>query len=148
MSSLAARLRQARKRVGVELSQTELAEKAGVSQGTVGNIEGGKRGGLESLPLLAEALGVRYRWLRDGEEPMFSSDRPWPFPNIEPERFEKLADWQRFEIQGVVRERIDSFERPAPVVKARPLEVAEKTPFEPPNEAVVTSRDGKKRRSA
>lgn len=35
----------------------------------------------------------------------------WPFPGIDPQRFQKLTETERIELQGVVRERIESFER-------------------------------------
>ena len=56
------------------LTQAKLAKLVGVSQGTIGNIESGKRDGQNSLANIAIALGVRYRWLRDGEGPMDSVD--------------------------------------------------------------------------
>lgn len=34
----------------------------------------------------------------------------WPFPDIEPERFDDLSPNQKIEIQGLVRERIERFE--------------------------------------
>lgn len=34
----------------------------------------------------------------------------WPFPNIDRERFDRLEDWQRTEIQGLVRKAITDFE--------------------------------------
>lgn len=37
-------------------------------------------------------------------------DSDWPFPNINPERFTSLRDWQKTEIQGKVRELIKDFE--------------------------------------
>jgi transcriptional regulator with XRE-family HTH domain len=64
MDSIASRLAEARKKKG--WTQEQLAKEAGVSQGTVGNIESGARRSLGSLPRLAEALGVPHNWLRDG----------------------------------------------------------------------------------
>lgn len=34
----------------------------------------------------------------------------WPFPEIDRERFDRLDDWQRIEIQGLVRNAIKDFE--------------------------------------
>lgn len=47
----------------------------------------------EFSPRLAKQLGNR-----------------WPFPGIEPERWETLLPDERIEIQGVVRERMEAFE--------------------------------------
>lgn len=64
MDSIASRLAAARTNKG--WTQAQLAKEAGVSQGTVGNIESGVRRSHGSLPRLAEALGVSHNWLRDG----------------------------------------------------------------------------------
>jgi SOS-response transcriptional repressor LexA len=69
MTTIAARLREAR--LEKDWSQDVLAKKSGVSQGTIGNIESGARRSLGSLPRIAEALGIRNNWLRDGELPKF-----------------------------------------------------------------------------
>lgn len=66
--SLPRRLRRARKLR--TLSQEALATAAGVSRGTIGNIEAGLRDGASSLASIAHALGVRYFWLRDGDGDM------------------------------------------------------------------------------
>jgi len=66
MDSIASRLTAARKKKG--WTQGQLAKSAGVSQGTVGNIESGVRMSHGSLPRLAEALEVPHNWLRDGGE--------------------------------------------------------------------------------
>ena len=65
MDKLRSRLVYARDLRG--LSQTALAKLAGVSQGTIGNIEAGLRDGASSLASIAHALNVRYFWLRDGD---------------------------------------------------------------------------------
>lgn len=77
MDSLPSRLLHAR--TARDLSQPALAKLAGVSQSTVGNIEAGIRGGASSLALLANALQVRYLWLRDGDGPMDLPATEWPF---------------------------------------------------------------------
>jgi len=73
MSTLAQRLKEARLAKGEIWSQKHLAIVAGVSTGTIGMMESGKRGNKESipgtLPQIAKALGVRYEWLAHGEEP-------------------------------------------------------------------------------
>lgn len=69
VTTIATRLKSARIEMG--WSQDVLAKKSGVSQGTVGNIEAGIRRSYGSLPRIAEALGVRNNWLRDGELPKY-----------------------------------------------------------------------------
>lgn len=68
VDTLPSRLAHARKLRG--LSQDKLAQAAGVSQSTIGNIEAGIRDGASSLTAIADALQVRYWWLRDGTGPM------------------------------------------------------------------------------
>lgn len=68
LKSLAERLKWARDRK--EWSQPHLAVVAGVSTSTVGMIENGHRQNKGSLPALAQALDVRYRWLHFGELPV------------------------------------------------------------------------------
>lgn len=72
MSTPAARLKHARKLRG--MNQIQLAEKAGVATGTVGNIESGKRGIKSSALALARALSVSPDWLATGDGPMEPSD--------------------------------------------------------------------------
>lgn len=67
VDSIASRLIKAR--TDKDLSQQALANLAGVSQSTIGNIEAGLRKSRGSLPQIAEALGVRLKWLSDGEMP-------------------------------------------------------------------------------
>ena len=68
MDSLSSRLKHARRER--KLSQSALAGLSGVSQAAIGNIEAGIRGGGPSLASIANALAVRYFWLRDGEGDM------------------------------------------------------------------------------
>lgn len=64
VKELADRVAWARARLG--LSQEQLAEKAGVSQGTIGNIESGLRKKPREVVALATALEVRPEWLTSG----------------------------------------------------------------------------------
>lgn len=68
MSTPAERLKHARKLR--QMNQTQLAVKAGVATGTVGNIESGKRGIKASALSLARVLNVNPDWLATGEGPM------------------------------------------------------------------------------
>jgi len=65
MSSIAERLRQARE--DADLTQPALAMRAGVSQGTIGNIEAGIRKRPRDLVSIALALGVSPEWLETGK---------------------------------------------------------------------------------
>lgn len=68
MNTPAERLKHARKLRG--LNQIELAAKAGVATGTVGNIEAGKRGIKSSALAFSKALSVSPDWLATGEGEM------------------------------------------------------------------------------
>lgn len=68
LKTLAERLVWARTRK--DWTQPHLATVAGVSTSTVGMIETGQRQNKGSLPALAEALGVRHKWLLAGEGPV------------------------------------------------------------------------------
>lgn len=68
MKTIADRLKFARLRKG--WVQSQLAVNAGVSTGTIGNIESGARQSKGSLPQIAEALGISHKWLADGVGPM------------------------------------------------------------------------------
>jgi phage repressor protein C with HTH and peptisase S24 domain len=72
MNTIATRLKYLRDRKG--WTQTQLAVVADVSQGTVGNIEAGKRAGKGSLIKLARVLDASLDWLIDGEGPMLISE--------------------------------------------------------------------------
>lgn len=52
-------------------TQAQLAVASGVSTGTIGNIESGARQSKGSLPQIAEALGIRHKWLAYGEGQMW-----------------------------------------------------------------------------
>lgn len=68
MKTIADRLKIARGRRG--WTQAQLAIAAGVSTGTVGNIESGARQSPGSLPKLAKALEVNHDWLSYEDGPM------------------------------------------------------------------------------
>lgn len=66
VNTIAERMKEARERAG--LSQPALAERAGVSQGTIGNIESGIRKRPRELLAIAAALGVSPEWLENGKD--------------------------------------------------------------------------------
>lgn len=108
MDSLASRLQAAREEKG--WTQTQLAKAAGISQGTIGNIEAGIRGGAESLALIAEALGVRYRWLRDGDLPARTDAGQWPFEAFSLARFSALSDRQKGRVEQAALDALQQCE--------------------------------------
>lgn len=65
--TIAERLKQTREHLG--MSQGDLAKAAGVSQGTIGNVESGIRKAPRELLAIAKALGVPPEWLKDGKGP-------------------------------------------------------------------------------
>ena len=68
VNSIADRLKKAREAAG--LTQPELATRAGVSQGTIGNVEAGLRKQPRGLLDIARALNVSPQWLATGTGPM------------------------------------------------------------------------------
>ena len=64
MDTIAKRIKETR--TGRDLTQKELAKKAGVSQGTIGNLESGARTSPRHLVQIANALGVTAEWLQSG----------------------------------------------------------------------------------
>ena len=74
-SSIGDRVRIARKAAG--LTQSELANRVGVQTQTVSQYETGviKDILLSTAAKIADATGVRVRWLADGEEPMRDPDQ-------------------------------------------------------------------------
>lgn len=79
MKTLAERLLFARESKGKLWTQAHLATAAGVSTGTIGNLESGARGAKSataSLYPIAKALGVNYDWLATGEGEMLPSTPP------------------------------------------------------------------------
>lgn len=64
VNTLAQRLKEAREALG--LSQEQLAQLAGVSQGTIGNIESGTRKRPREIVAIAKAVKVNPEWLLKG----------------------------------------------------------------------------------
>lgn len=72
-SEHASRLKKARARK--DITQTQLAKAAGISQGTIGNIESGIRGFGASVVKLASVLEVSPQWLATGEGEMATTNK-------------------------------------------------------------------------
>lgn len=83
MKTLAERLKYARDRKG--WTQAQLALAADLSTGTVGNIEAGLRQAKGSIPQIAEALGVSYRWLATGAGEIDDKASPGAVNGLSPE---------------------------------------------------------------
>lgn len=66
-----------RLREAANLTQGELAARAGVSQGTIGNLETGMRKHPRALVAIARALGVTAAYLETGREEAREPDAPW-----------------------------------------------------------------------
>lgn len=73
LGTMGGRVKSARKAAG--LSQKQLAEKTGLAQGTISDIEKDKHGSGYAAELGA-ALGVEALWLRTGQEPRKRSRGP------------------------------------------------------------------------
>jgi transcriptional regulator with XRE-family HTH domain len=71
MNKISDRLKEARSQK--KWNQAQLALAAGVSPGTIGNIESGTRQAKGSLPQIAKALGVSHDWLANGEGGMLGN---------------------------------------------------------------------------
>ena len=67
MTDLAERLKEARTTSG--MSQVELADRSGVSQSTIANIESGRNEGSKHIVKIAEALNHNVHWLMYGKLP-------------------------------------------------------------------------------
>lgn len=80
VTTIADRLKQAREELG--LSQEDLARRAGVSNGTIGNVESGLRKDPRSLLEIAAAAQVMPAWLKHGKPPKrlpsWKPDQPAP----------------------------------------------------------------------
>lgn len=96
MKTIADRLKFAR---GLKTwTQTELAVAAGVSTGTIGNIEAGARQAKGSLPQIAEVLGVNLKWLASGEGDIHTRS-DWPFASFSPKQYMQLDQALRDEVE-------------------------------------------------
>ena len=103
VNTFGSRLRHAR--MLRRLTQKELADACGLSQGSIGNYESGSRRNPKDVFRIAEALNIEPAWLAMGTgpmelAPMLLADVPassiaWPFPGIDPERVWALQPGQR-----------------------------------------------------
>lgn len=119
VKTISERLKEAREAAG--LTQLELAAKAGVSPGTIGNLEAGTRKNPRELLAIAKAVGVRAEWLRDGKEPISSSECTlapsysshiekvplWPFSRISPDEWGKLPEDEKNEVEILIKAKVE-----------------------------------------
>jgi phage repressor protein C with HTH and peptisase S24 domain len=107
VKSISERMKDAREQRG--LTQPQLAERAGVSAGTIGNVEAGLRKNPRELLAIAAALQVEAEWLKTGKgprhkelvqnpQPVDLSDNP-DFPSIRRVRFKLSAGASGFAIE-------------------------------------------------
>lgn len=96
MKTIAERLKYARGLKG--WTQPQLAVAAGVSAGTIGNIESGTRQSKGSLPQIADTLGINLKWLANGQGDIHT--RPdWPFASFTPAQYSTLDKALRDEVE-------------------------------------------------
>ena len=79
-------------------TQFQLAAAAGVGQSTISMTESGERQSKGSLPAIAEALGVSYKWLLTGTGEM-KAPSDWPYETFTPEQYLTLEKSFRDEIE-------------------------------------------------
>lgn len=86
MKTLAQRLIWARLQKGirdmVDFTQDDLAEKAGVSQGSIGHLESGRTKTTRKLTVLAKILGVNSEWLGEGTGDIFPKEAALTFDDL------------------------------------------------------------------
>lgn len=100
MDTIASRLAAARLETG--WSQEELAKRAGLSKGTVGNIEAGTRQGTARvIQALAATLEVNPTWLVNGTGPR-KAGPPWPFGQVDRRSIEALSKAQLAAVEGAI----------------------------------------------
>lgn len=105
LETLAERVADARASAG--LSQAALAQKAGVTQSTIGNIESGGRKNPRELLAIAAALGVSAEWLKTGKPPRHAAPPSyWPF-SISPAEIQALDKKQLARLEKSMRARLD-----------------------------------------
>ena len=106
MKTFGARLRYARELR--KLTQKQLAQASGLSQGAIGNYENDSRRNPKNVFRIAEALKVQPAWLAMGTGPMEIASTPsiaetysgsmnnlWPLPGVEPARIWALSAQKR-----------------------------------------------------
>lgn len=111
--TLGERLKQSREALGI--SQAELARKAGMTQGSIGNLETGTRKSAKNILVIAQVLGVDAMWLQYGatqykppkaEEkpaPYMPGLHPWPFIGVHESDWSRLSRHQKSQVEAFIR---------------------------------------------
>lgn len=95
-------------------SQEDLARICGISQSAISNYERGERAKSNHIFELAKALEVNLYWLNNGTGQMLDQHHqlnenisPWPFPDIDPNKFWALKTKNRQLIEKTVAVMIE-----------------------------------------
>lgn len=120
MEKPGARIRAMRKALG--LNQDDLAQKLGVDQSTVSDIERGAGFSADLLMRMTDALGGTAALVMRGKD-----DAVWPFRRIPIERFLALDEDDRAYIEGVLANALDGLSHSRNQDDLRAFESAHKT---------------------
>lgn len=96
------RIRKRRAELG--MTQAQLAQSAGVSQGAIKKIERG--GGSKYALAIAKALHVSVQWLVSGDGDQKESFGYWPFKHANLDEFERLPPAKKVELDIRISEFI------------------------------------------
>lgn len=92
-------------RTHARLTQSELAKAAGVSQGTLGELEW-RYDGSAAVVRLAKACGVRAEWLAEGHGDMIDPEA-WPFGLVSREEILALDERALGIVEGAMLSALD-----------------------------------------
>jgi transcriptional regulator with XRE-family HTH domain len=97
-------------RTHAKLSQGQLARAAGVSQGTLGELEWKADSSIAAVRL-AMACGVRPEWLAEGEGGMLDANA-WPFQLVSLEEIQALDQRELGIVEGAMLAALDRIHPP------------------------------------
>lgn len=134
MNKFSHRLRHARQLRN--LTQSELAQAAGLTQGAIANYEGESRQSSKAIFKLASALRVHAEWLSQGTGPMETDDAHasgnpypskssgypyasvWPFQDISPDDYWSLSGENRVLVENTLAALVTSLQKKPPADKS------------------------------
>jgi DNA-binding XRE family transcriptional regulator len=99
-------------RTHAKLTQAQLAQRAGMSQGTIGQAEWTGDASMATARL-AEVCGVRAVWLAEGEGEMVDRDA-WPFPHVDKDEILALAESDLSLVEGAMLHALALIHSPNP----------------------------------